>query len=226
MTNSTRIARFSIREVLFVMAIVALAIPLYRVTNENLSLQKELNELRNESGLLTKTEENSIHLIAIPSASPKSQAWRISVPPEAGDVFQVVFAQSNIPVGTSGALPDPKVSPSMAFTIPPNDLDELVFRIELKEDPAKISWSIDGLTGSEIDVEPEQAVWSKTMTEFSVNAKGATIAVPLGEPIELLTAVRRWDDTRKTWVNKDFADGIKIWLRSFPDLNSRAKQPP
>ena len=107
----------------------------------------------------------------------------------------------------------------MAFTLPPNAVEELVLRIELKENPTKISWVIDGLTGSEFETETQNAVWTQTMPEFTVNAKNATLSASLGDRIELFTAIRRWDDKTKTWLNKKQTDGVKVFLRSFPDLS-------
>lgn len=213
--------RVSIREILALVAIVALAIPLYMSTSENSILRSENEALRNEAGLLNIFDEAQVNLIAIPSASLYSQAWRISLPKNSDHIFQLVFAQSKIPCGSSDPFPDPKTSPSMAFTIPANDTEELILRIELKVDPTKIAWSIDGLTGSEFETDSRNAVWTQTMPEFTVHAKNSTLSAPLGDRIELFTAIRRWDDKTKTWLNKKSADGVKMFLRSFPDLSKK-----
>ncbi len=150
--------------------------------------------------------------------SPVRRVW---IPKPDGKQRPLVFAQSNIPCGATDPFPDPKISPSMAFTLPPNDMEELVLRIELKENPTKISWMIDGLTGSEFETETQNAVWTQTMPEFTINAKNATLSASLGDRIELFTAIRRWDDKTKTWLNKKHTDGVKVFLRSFPDLSQK-----
>ena len=215
--------RFSIRDILFTILVVALGVALFLTTKENLKLAAENKQLRDDAGLLDFEDQSKVNIVAIPSAALDSQAWRISLPRDSEHIFQIVFSQSNIPCGGNsiGKFPDPKLSPSMAFTIPPNDLDELVFRIDLTDDPAKVKWTIDKLTGSEFDVESDQAVWKKPMTSFTVNAKNETISCELGERITLFTATRRYDGVTKTWVNKTHADGITISLRSFPDLTPK-----
>ena len=221
MNTDRSISRFSLRDILLTTSIIALAIPLYMTTKENINLRDQNETLRNAAGLLNEVDDSQVNLIAIPSASIYSQAWRISLPKQSGHYFQLVFAQSNIPCGSTDVFPDPKISPSMAFTIPPTDLDEIVLRIELKENPTKISWMIDGLTGGEFETDVENAVWTQTMPEFTVNAKNSTLSVPLGERIELFAAIRRWDDKTKTWLNNEPVDGAVIFLRSFPDLSPK-----
>ena len=215
--------RFSIRDMLLAILIVGLAVSLYVTTRDNLHLKAENKALRDSAGLLNISDNTKINITAIPSASIYSQAWRIAVPKNSEHILRFVFAQSNIPCGANaqGQYPDPKKSPSMAFTIPPNDLDEFVFRIDLKNDPPRIDWAIDGLTGSSFDVEPAQAVWSQTMSGISVVAKNETVTCELGDRATLFTAIQRYDDAKKTWVNKTAANGVTLFIRSYPDLTQK-----
>lgn len=213
--------RFTIRDALFATLIVALAVPLYLTTSENLKLRDQNKSLRNEAGLLTIEDENKINFIAIPSASLHSQSWRIALPKNSDHIFQLMFSQSNIPYD---GFPDPKESPTMGFTLPPNELDELILRVELKDDSSKISWSIDGLTGAYYETDEINTVWGKANTTFVVDGKNGTESASLGAKLNLFTAInQRWDPKTKTWLRNKKPDGFRIYLSSHPDYARQQK---
>jgi hypothetical protein len=65
---------------LILFAIVCLAIPLVIQSRRLRDAEIELSKLRDETGRLTITDRNKIHVLAVASAEPGSWRWRIFMP--------------------------------------------------------------------------------------------------------------------------------------------------
>ena len=206
--------QISLKEILLVIVIIAIAIPFYLSAKSNQELRVENQTLRDKTSSITEIE-GMVNVIAIPSASSFTQSWRVLIPKGSNHVYKLAFAQSNISTGGASSFPDLDDSEKFTAAFPGiSNLGEFVLSVELDENAPRIYWRIHGLTESRFEFESKNAGWVKSDESgvhnaprgaVNVNGIGFTASAPPGEPLRLLTAEGR-----------QAPDGVVVFIESQP----------
>jgi hypothetical protein len=88
-------AKFSLRLLLVLVAIVCLAIGSYVVGTKLANAERELRKLRNETGALTVSDRSKVHIISVDTGEPNTWRWRMFIPK--GHKYSWHIADENIP---------------------------------------------------------------------------------------------------------------------------------
>ena len=130
--------QISLKEILLVVVVIAIAIPFYLSAISNNELRVENQELRDKTSSITKVE-GMVNVIAIPSASSYTQSWRVLIPKNTNHTYKLAFAQSNISTGGTSRFPSLDDSEKFTASFPGiSNLGEFVLSVELDENAPQI----------------------------------------------------------------------------------------
>jgi len=73
-------ARFSLRTLLILIAVLCFAIGTYVVSKNLSDARRELRKLRNETGALAVDDPTKVHIVSVPVDEPNTWRWRMFIP--------------------------------------------------------------------------------------------------------------------------------------------------
>ena len=178
--------RISLREILALATIAALAAALVSARWQLSKLRTEVERLRLEAGYLSETKEGQIAAARIPSDEPLTYRLRVRVPD--APAFRIAY---------SSVLPHSALAPDWfaAVEVPPG---ESVVTLRIGEDPRDDRWKITTLVRSDrgtkriATVLPDQhlRVFRGSHEVWSTGIGRQTVAVDAEKSIRLLD--ERW----------------------------------
>jgi hypothetical protein len=216
-----RRAKFSLRALFILVAIICFAAGTYVVGRKLADAEREVRKLRNETGALSIDDPTKVHVIAVPVDEPNTWRWRLFIPK--GHKYSWNIAAEQIPRN------HPPQKPGMAgFSNEPyweRDNELLVTAKLRKGDDGNWRLSVDPrigdskwqMAGATLKISNEQIQWMTDGRASSTDGqvaggRGVQVAEPKG-PIILL-------QRRPTERQPDGSDqpspnpmpGYMIWL--------------
>jgi hypothetical protein len=198
--------RFTLRVLLFVVALVALIVSLintYRIAQRNRLLEAENQRLRNEVGELSIEDETRFHAIQVPADNEFEWAWRIWIPE--GHSYRVRVASGQIPK---------EGFPQSGGTLYLREAGEHVVRYRIRRDPRNNQWqgTLQTTGGSVGSGSHPWVEWNqRTATTGGVGT--STQSFPAGQPGQQIELARyRVSQASSSDKIEDPAAGFLIWL--------------
>jgi len=199
--------RFSLRTTLIVLFLVGLSLGYVLLLIQNISLQREVEMLRGESGHLTVVDDSLVNVVEVPTESEITWRWRVYAPE--GTYFDAGIATDAIP--QTGAPP----AGLRDFQIPTDPKGVLV--------TASVTNDIDGgyvlkltfgdrSTYSDRTQLPREEFFDGSANQETAG-RGGTVAYPYDQPI-VLHRRRLHEQTSPTTRAAPVGDarGMMFWI--------------
>lgn len=208
MEPSKQRPRFSLLRLLLVMALVALALTVAKVTLENQALRRELAGYRAELGVLDDSFPEHFNAVRIETEeTPSRREWKWRLRPPAGSNYDLMAADGQIPL--TGYLP-----PSFSMPLEP-EMEYLVHVVAVRDEATGL-WHVE-LGWRRDDGRVHQRVWDAKIDGEKAESPGGddfgvlegveyrTQSLPIARR-SVVARIRHGHGTRTT------APGIMLWV--------------
>lgn len=207
--------RFSLTNLFLAVAIVALSLALYLTSQKLRRATSELVRLRNDTGHLTISDPQRIHVISVPVTRVYAWRWRVYLPSNRD--YWIHTSRGQIP---SEGLPAGRVTRNRTrvgrrLLSERQENPESVLDIAIERDNSgRFYLGITGPAGvkrmSIVDTGDDSSPWwEQGMLSTVVAGKNATESVSQGEPLILLR-FRVFKPTDSS--ADDLREGLMVWL--------------
>lgn len=206
-------SKFSLKDLLMLIAVVALVVAYGMTTSELSETLKQLTALRNEMRYLSIEDEHAINAISIPGLGRRSWRWRLHLPEDRK--FRLRLAFDDIPIdGLPEIAPD-----NMRCELPTGEsILSAALVNENGEWGVHIYSETQGASNFDFiwDVTGRDAAWLEKRGGVSTRLAGSagTRDGPADEPYVLLSLRNALSpQPGVTQTNPNPTDGVLIWIQ-------------
>ncbi len=210
--------QFSLRNLVLLLTVLALAIALFKSQYELGKAKTELVTLRNQMRYLSGDNNTDIHVINVPALNPREWRWRIDLPEKGKYQLRVAFDQ--IPLS---GLPAPRPQTIFFGELPK---EEFMFSVGIHQVDGdwKMNWRTDAADANDrnwqITIDSQNTEWLAKSggTSLQIAGNKATESGSPDAPFPLLR-YRQALKVNPTTIAQDPnpANGILIWIEPMAE---------
>lgn len=198
-----RLPRFTLRTVFVTSAFVCLLIWHWVTVRELARVRAENLDVRNQAGLLTVTDPNRVHVMAIPTVEDRTWRWRVYVP-QSG-IFRLCSRFTELP---ESGVPKPRHQ----FQLQPGH-HIITAMIQLDGDKPVLRLGEDFLKSTLTLSEPIKQLFSQdTGVAWAQAGQRATHVTKRGDPIVLLHVRKTISNGGRVTIDMNPTDGLMVWI--------------
>ena len=206
MNAPSKLTRFSIRDLLFLVTIALMSVALWTANKNLREATIELKQLRTEAGHLTVSDDHNIHVIEVPTTGGYRWRWRIHLPEDKD--FGLFLSKRMIP---ENGLPATGGRKSCARIGSMNEREFLLeVAVERNHDGPYVV-AMRSLNNPSViasfDEPPPDWLDGKAMARISVAGCGTTESVEAGQPLVLVRL--------RTANQKGPSEGLMLWISEY-----------
>jgi hypothetical protein len=215
-------AKFSLRTLLIVVAVICLAIGSYVVGRKLGTAEREVRKLRNETGVLTVDDPTKVHVIAVGVDEPNTWRWRLFIPK--GHKYSWNIAAENIPrnkppqkAGTSAHSSEPywERDNELLVTAKLRQGEDGNWRLSVEP---KIGDSENQMAGAALTISSEKMKWMTDGRASSTDGqvagdRGVSVREPEGPIILLQRRPTERQPNGNDLPSPNPMPGYMIWLK-------------